>query len=277
MTGTLQQVQEKLSLLQEKHESDIDLMNHNIGKDFYCLMCEQYKKLLKQEQELLKQADNKTISSEKNLKEIKLAPTVRRKEKKLLEATMKNGSKYMVYARDVDEVARLLGVSSSQISKQTEVSVKYWDGIYIESENGSLTTIRQLMTSKRSRIISTYAPSKNQQVRRYCYNDTPFEYIVYDTNHIELLERFVAPYPITKTKKFKTTGRVTIALPTGAIGVSEGEVLLKITDKLIVGIEKADFEENFSEEENLVWSTYDCLVATVQFFHAWVCLDLKHN
>lgn len=38
-----------------------------------------------------------------------------------------------------------------------------------------------------------------------------------------------------------------IALPTGAIGVSDGEVLLKITKKLIVAIDKEDFEENFSE------------------------------
>lgn len=69
-----------------------------------------------------------------------------------------------------------------------------------------------------------------------------------------MLEKFVAPYPITKTKKFKSNGRVTIALPTGAIGVSNDEVLLKITKKLIVAIDKEDLEENFSEQENLVWS-----------------------
>ncbi len=134
--------------------------------------------------------------------------------------------------------------------------MKYWDGLYIETESGALTTVRLLITSKRARILATYAPSMNQNVRHYCFNDTPFEYIIYDASQIELLERFVAPYPVTKTKKFKTTGRVMIPLPTGAIGVSEGEVLVKITKKVIVSIEKEDFEANFSEEENLVWTTY---------------------
>ncbi|WP_338350709.1 hypothetical protein [Enterococcus faecalis] len=265
MTVTLQQVQEKLALLQEKHESDIDLMDHNIGKDSYCLLCEQYKELLKQEQVLLKQEravkkiqkEQKEVKiNENGFKEIKLAPAIGKIEKQLFEITVKDGTQYLVYARDLDQVARLLGISPSQISKHAEVPVKYWDGLYIESENGALTTVRLLVTSKRARILATYAPSMNQNIRHYCFNDTPFEYIVYDASQIELLERFVAPYPVTKTKKFKTTGRVMIPLPTGAIGVSEGEVLVKITEKVIVSIEKEDFEANFSEEENLVWTTY---------------------
>ncbi len=68
MDVTLQQVQEKLTLLQEKHEADIDLMDHNIGKDPYCLLCEQYKELLKQEQVLLKQEQALKKSKKKRKK-----------------------------------------------------------------------------------------------------------------------------------------------------------------------------------------------------------------
>ncbi|EOV2449544.1 hypothetical protein ACOMOD_002395 [Enterococcus faecalis] len=262
MALTVQQVQKKSALLQEKHESDIDLIEHRIGKDPYCLLCEQYKKLMKQEQVLLKQEralkkiqkeQEEAIINEDELTEVKLVSAIRKIEKQLFEITIKDGAKYLVYARDIDQVARLLGVAPSQISKHVKVPIKYWESMYIELENGTLTTVSQLITSKRARILSTHAPSMNQNVRHYCFNNIPFEYIIYESSKIEFLEQFVSPYPITPTKKFKTTGCVMIPLPTGAIEVSVGEILVKITEKVIVPIEKEDFKANFSEKENLVW------------------------
>lgn len=252
MELSLQDIQTKIALLKKKHDEDIDLVDHTIGQDNYCLYCEQYKKLLKKEQTLKKIKDT-DISS---LKEITLAPAASKKsnQKQLFEVSLKSGDKYMVYALDVDQAASLLKVPTYSIVKHTELPKKYWETLYIESENGTLLTAKQLITGSRSKIISKYAPSNNIYVRHYCFNETPFEYIAYNKDHYDLLEKFVAPYPITKTKKFKANGRVMIALPTGAIGVSDGEVLLKITKKLIVAIDKEDFEENFSEQENLVWS-----------------------
>lgn len=256
MSGTmelsLQDIQTKIALLQKKHDEDIDLLDHTIGKDSYCLYCEQYKKLLKKEQALKKIKHTEDSS----FKEITLAPAVNKQstQKQLFEISLKNGNKYMVYALDVDQAASLLKVPTYSIVKHTELPKKYWETLYIESENGTLLTAKQLINGNRSKIISKYAPSNNIYVRHYCFNDTPFEYIIYNKDHYDLLEKFVAPYPITKTKKFKSNGRVTISLPTGAIGVSNDEVLLKITKKLIVAIDKEDFEENFSEQENFVWS-----------------------
>jgi len=40
----------------------------------------------------------------------------------------------------------------------------------------------------------------------------------------------------------------------GSIGVSQKEVLLKITKKLVVVISEEEFLDNFSKEENYVWS-----------------------
>uniref|UniRef100_UPI00359C7C3F hypothetical protein n=1 Tax=Enterococcus faecalis TaxID=1351 RepID=UPI00359C7C3F len=252
MELSLQEIQTKITLLQKKHDEDIDLVDHTIGQDNYCLYCEQYKQLLRKEQKL-KKIKNTDVSS---FKEITLAPTVsvQSNQKQLFEISLKNGDKYMVYALDIDQAASLLKVPTYSIVKHTELPKKYWNTLYIESENGTLLTAKQLIAGSRSKIISKYAPSNNIYVRHYCFNETPFEYIVYNKDHYDLLEKFVAPYPITKTKKFKSNGRVTITLPTGAIGVSNDEVLLKITKKLIVTIDKEDFEENFSEQENLVWS-----------------------
>ncbi|EKQ3641852.1 hypothetical protein P4583_002617, partial [Enterococcus faecalis] len=70
MELSLQDIQTKIELLQKKHDEDIDLVDHTIGQDNYCLYCEQYKKLLKKEQTLKKIRDT-DISS---LKEITLAP-----------------------------------------------------------------------------------------------------------------------------------------------------------------------------------------------------------
>uniref|UniRef100_UPI00359C43C0 hypothetical protein n=1 Tax=Enterococcus faecalis TaxID=1351 RepID=UPI00359C43C0 len=252
MELSLQEIQTKITLLKKKHDEDIDLVDHTIGQDNYCLYCEQYKQLLRKEQKL-KKIKNTDVSS---FKEITLAPTVsvQSNQKQLFEISLKNGDKYMVYALDIDQAASLLKVPTYSIVKHTELPKKYWNTLYIESENGTLLTAKQLIAGSRSKIISKYAPSNNIYVRHYCFNETPFEYIVYNKDHYDLLEKFVAPYPITKTKKFKSNGRVTITLPTGAIGVSNDEVLLKITKKLIVTIDKEDFEENFSEQENLVWS-----------------------
>ena len=252
MELSLQEIQTKIALLQKKHDEDIDLVDHTIGKDNYCLYCEQYKKLLQKEQVLKKRKNTKDSS----FKEITQSPTVDKQatQKQLFEILLKNGDKYMVYALDMDQAASLLKIPTYSIVKHTVLPKKYWKTLYIESNNGTLLTAKQLITENRSKIISKYAPSNNIYVRHYCFNETPFEYIVYNKDHYDLLEKFVAPYPITKTKKFKSSGRVTIALPTGAIGVSDGEVLLKITKKLIVSIDKEDFEENFSVQENLVWS-----------------------
>lgn len=54
MELSLQDIQTKIELLQKKHDEDIDLVDHTIGQDNYCLYCEQYKKLLKKEQTLKK-------------------------------------------------------------------------------------------------------------------------------------------------------------------------------------------------------------------------------
>lgn len=247
MENSIQELQNKIDDLRLKHEEDLDL-NHELGSDSYCLYCEQYLKLTKQQTMLKKEWKKKHSNSkgtcQKNVK-----------EKKLFEVSLKDASKYLVYALDEIEVAKLLKIDISAIRQQTVIAVKYWDTFYIETSNGTLTTVKQLIKTKRSRVVSTYSISTNQDVRHYCFNDIPFEYLIYNDKRFELLERFAKPYLVTKTKKFKTNGRASIQLPTGSIGVSRGDVLLKITNKVIVAIDKEDFQQHFSQEENYTWTT----------------------
>lgn len=184
----------------------------------------------------------------------RVSPVRSMKLKSLYEVVLADGSKYMVYAKSLEEVAKLVKVSVSKIKKETVIQEKYWDGLFVEGDRGNLVTVKQLMASKRSRIVAGYVISENKNVRQYCYNDTPIEYLLYEREHYELLERFVKPYEIIRTKKFKTTGRVTIHTAHGSIGVSPKEVLLKITKKLIVVISEEEFLDNFSKEENYAWS-----------------------
>lgn len=255
MNHSLEDIKKKIELVQKKHDNDLDLMGHKIGSDPYCLYCEQYKKLLRKEKALKKIKHTDTSTFKKVELEPAVETTYQPKQKELFEVSLKSGDKYLVFALDIEQVADLLQVPGYSIVKHAEVPRKYWHGLYIETKHGTLTTVDKLIKNSRSRIVSKFSLSNNSDVRHYCFNDTPFEFIVYDANRFDLLEKFVGEYVITKTKKFKTNGRVTIALPTGAIGVSAGDVLLKITEKVIVAIDKEDFEENFSEQENLVWTT----------------------
>lgn len=246
MENSIQELQDKIDDLYLKHEEDLDL-SHELGSDSYCLYCEQYVKLTKQ-QTLLKKEWKKKHSNSKgtHLKKVK--------EKKLFEVSLTDASKYLVYALDEAEIAKLLKINMSAIHQQTVIAAKYWDTFYIETNNGTLTTVKQLIKTKRSRVVSTYSISTNQDVRHYCFNDIPFEYLIYNDKRFELLERFAKPYLVTKTKKFNANGRASIQLPTGSIGVSKGDVLLKITNKVIVAIDKEDFQQHFSQEENYTWT-----------------------
>lgn len=246
MEKTLTELQEKIEVLQTKHDEDIEL-SHTLGSDSYCLYCEQYKKLMKQQESLFKKIGKNSAAAKKYT-----AKTV--KEKTLFEISLTDASKYLVYAADMDEALILLKIPMNKVHKHTTIPTKYWNDFYIETYNGTLTTVRQIITTRRSRVVSTYSLSKNPEVRHYCFNETPFQYLFYNSKRLELLEKFVRPYPVIQTKKFKSTGRVAIQLPTGTIGIDHGELLLKITDKVIVVIEEEDFKKNFSEQENHVWT-----------------------
>lgn len=224
------------------HENDSDL-DHVIGKDNYCLYCEKYNNLVEEQKRL-------GIVIEKRI----VKPVDSTKLKSLYEVLLEDGSKYMVYGKNLEEVAKLIKTTVSKIKKETIIQEKYWNGLFVEGDRGNLVTVKQLMTSKRSRIIASFMISENKHVRKYCYNDTPIEYLLYEKEHYELLERFVKPYEIIQTKKFKITGRVSIHTEHGSIGVSPNEVLLKITKKMIVVISEEEFLDNFSKEENYAWS-----------------------
>lgn len=244
MTKTFDQLHKELSILRAKHDLDPDLADHEIGKDELCLYCEQYNELLK-ELKILNPTEKRAIEKE----------TAQRAMdgKALYEVTLKNGDAYMIFATGENEMANLLKIHTSDILKTKEIVPKYWSTTYVEQENGSLATVKSLLTTRRSRIVSKQDLSTNQEVRHYCYNETPFEYMIVDSERFDLVERFVRPYEAVKTKKFNKTGRITLMLPTGTVAVGPGEILMKITRQVFVIIQESDFREHFSEEENLVW------------------------
>jgi hypothetical protein len=241
----------RIDELKQIHESDPDL-DHPIGSDPFCLYCDEYKDLIKKLKKVSPTQKTSGATSEAN-EQAKRRLKKASGGKSLYEVTVKSDDSYMIYSRGEIETSSILKIRESEIIKHVEIPKKYWPTTYVEKANGDLIAVKDIITSERSRIISKQDLSSNPNVRHYCYNETPFEYLVYNLERMDLVERFAKPYQVEKTKKFNKTGRVTLFIPTGTIAVDPGEVLLKITDRVIVKIEKDDFEAHFVEQENYVW------------------------
>lgn len=256
------QYDEDLKKVIKKHQADSEL-NHGIGKDAYCLYCEQYNDLTKKLTPLITKIEKYARQNKLQDEVIQFIDPDKKVKKQqspkrsyaAYEILLKDGREFLVYSFSINSCLRLIGVSQEDCSKYVTIQKKYLSSMYIEGEHGLIRTIQQAVDSqvkKKSFIIAEKGQTK-VKIQGACFNEKPFEFFKYNSENVEQLRHFCSPSPVIETKKFKTTGKVSINSPRGNFSVEAGEVILKIGQSIFFQLSKDEFEELFIEDEHLVW------------------------
>lgn len=257
-----EQYDEELKKVIKRHKTDNEL-HHAIGKDAYCLYCEQYNDLTKKLSPIITKIEkyarenkfqNEVIHFIEADRMVKKQQTTRRSYD-AYEIVLKDGREFLVYSFSVDSCLRLLGVTQEDCSKYVTIQKKYLATIYIEGENGLIRTIQQAIddqVKKKSFVIAEKAQTK-LKFQGACFNEKPIEFFKYNKDNLEQLIQFCSPSPVIETKKFKTTGKVGINSPRGNFSIEAGEVVLKIGQNIFFQLSQKEFDELFIEDEHLVW------------------------
>lgn len=257
-----EQHDEDLKKVINKHQADNDL-NHGIGKDAYCLYCEQYNNLTKKLTPIITKIEKyarqnkfqdeviQFIEPDKKVKK-QQAP---KRSYAAYEILLKDGREFLVYSFSIHSCLRLIDVTQEDCSKYVTIQKKYLAKIYIEGENGLIRTIQQAIddqVKKKSFVIAEKAQTKIK-FQGACFNEKPIEFFKYNNDNLEQLIQFCSPSPVIETKKFKTTGKIGINSPRGSFSIEAGEVVLKIGQSIFFKLSQEEFEELFIEDEHLVW------------------------
>lgn len=260
-------LEKQLTKIKQKHEKDPDL-DHTIGMDDLCLFCDQYKVVQKKLKiiysRISKNKRNKEALQRKSKKEKNIEitvpfkdPTVKHRKPKVLkvfQVTTNEYDEFLIAVYKKEEVYNFVPVLT--IKKITEIPEKYWEQTFVETDNGSLMAVSSIVPYLgTTRIVSKKAQSVNRY-RRRCYNEQPLEFLIYSPERFEELQKFAAPFEVSKTKKFNSQGRVAVNLPTGMTALVPDTILLKLTARTFVAMEQEEFYAYFQEEENLVWGQF---------------------
>ena len=241
------------------HKEDPDLF-HRLGKDKYCVYCDQYKEIRsKQESNLqLLQAYEKENSVANPIIQQVTAPEkkVRQKRKySIYTLTFKDGSEFMVYATSTKTACALVGKSEEKLSKSVVIKKDYYESIYLERDNGALTSVASAISDRLRGKSYVLAEKKQTQIRSsgICFNEAPIEFFKYSPDKLKELAIFCDHLPIAKTKKFNSLGKVSLETKRGSFALSSGQVLIKIGKEIFIAMDEDEFSNNFVEDESLVW------------------------
>lgn len=256
--------EDKIKDIRAAHLKNPDLF-HQLGSDRYCRYCEQYNlytSLLNtcieeiQEYEKEHNVVDPVIKELRFVKKVRERPVTRRKYS-VFDIVFKDGEEYLLYGHSPSSCCRLVHRDPDDISRSTIVTESYYETTYLEKKNGGLSTLDVVLKEHKSKrksalIIARKAQSKLKE-QGTCYNEQPFEFLKYSKNLYSKLEQFCTNCKITRTKKFNKTGRVSIETPRGSLGLDAGNVLIKLGKDIFIALPLEDFQENFVEDENLVW------------------------
>ena len=78
-----------------------------------------------------------------------------------------------------------------------------------------------------------------------CVTKKTIPYFFYTEGLLKELEEFCAPYEVIPIKKRKQKNKVTLNLPTGCQSITYGQVIIKMTDKKFLILDKTSFFDLF--------------------------------
>lgn len=236
----LENYQKRIEYLIKLHHTNPELQ-HQIGKDSYCLYCDEYKQLI-----------NK-IKSDPNYRGDYINVGI----KKLYFVELEDESAFLVLTHHPEGVDRLLKREGLAIKFVNKIPQKYWQLYYIENEFGELVPVDKLLqNNKQVRILARKGKSIHHKSKGYVTPKVPLSYLIYNEQTFSELENFIFPSEVVKTKEFKQKGRIYIESSLGKQVLDYGQVLLKLPADVIVIYNKEDFFKNFESDEEMVWKTY---------------------
>lgn len=251
--------EEELEKIKKKHMADQALF-HPIGGDYYCLYCEEFRKIQKQLEPIMQGLTKYERTHEVKKPVIQQVTAISKNEKskrtyQVYALLFKDGSEYLVYTFSEEAGCRLLGRKPSELSKAIPIDSTYYSSIYLEQEDGSIISVglrlREL-SSKKSWLLAEKQQTR-VKVRGTCFNEKPFEYLKYTEEQFHCLKNFCGTVDIKKTKKFSKNGKVAFETKRGMIALEYGQVLLKLFPGTFMVISEEEFSEYFVEDESLVW------------------------
>ncbi|MBJ1720632.1 hypothetical protein JFH58_06135 [Enterococcus faecium] len=232
-------------------------LDHDFGKDEYCLYCERYNEKMSEYLQLKKEIQKlekkvhawKYKDSMSGYVESQNKP---RKKKQAYVLKMVKGEELIVLAYSEEEVRELVETPvRKKVETINEIDDSQYNSIYIETSHGGYKKLATFLRSSKVGIISKKDISAVTD--SFCTLSVPKAYFQYDSKRFERLEKFCRPYTVLKTKKFNKTKRVSIQLPTGQISLGEKDYLIKVGKELIIKVPEHLFKENFEIRETLVW------------------------
>lgn len=232
-------------------------LDHDFGKDEYCLYCERYNEKMSEYLQLKKEIQKlekkvhawKYKDSMSGYGESQNKP---RKKKQAYVLKMVNGEELIVLAYSKEEVRELVETPvRKKVETINKIDDSQYNSIYIETSHGGYKKLATFLRSSKVGIISKKDISAVTD--SFCTLSVPKAYFQYNSNRFDRLEKFCRPYTVLKTKKFNKTKRVSIKLPTGQISLGEKDYLIKVGKELIIKVPERLFKENFEIRETLVW------------------------
>lgn len=227
---------ERIEFLVNIHTTNPEL-NHQVGKDSYCMYCDEYKKLLYK------------INNDKNATDTYLNMGI----KKVYFVELEDESKFLTLVHHPERIEKMLKKEDSAIKSINKIPQKYWQTYYIENEFGELIAMDSLLRlNKRVRVLAKKGESINHKQKGYVTPKTPLPYFVYTENSVNELENFISPEII----ETDSNGCLSLKTPLGSQKLEYGQVLLKLSPGILIIYNQKDFFNNFESDEEMVWKTY---------------------
>jgi len=240
----------------QKHKSDPDLF-HPIGEDPYCQFCEQYNELSKKATIIRNniEAYEREHPVDAPLISKVTAPSPSKPPFSVYDVQFNTGEHFLVYSDSAESCCTFLNKTTSSLLRSNRISKDYFDSFYLEDEQGSVIPLRTAVKGlrRKNKLIAEKAQTK-LRTRGLCFNEAPFEFFKYSADNLNRLKAFCGEdCPISKTKKFTNSGRISVQDKRGMFAIENGQVLLKIGKDILIPLSKEEFEQNFSEDESLTW------------------------
>lgn len=259
----LKQYEEDLEKVICYHQSDSDLC-HPIGKDKNCWYCEQYTKIILQEEDMIQSVRQFEHENEITVPFIcNILQTTKckskskaRKSYEVHAVTLSTGEEFLVYGLCLEVCCRAMEIKEDDVTKDVIIPKSYYGSTYLELKNSaiiSLETLLKSFTRKRTRILAEKRQTKIR-ITGTCFNEIPFYFFKYTADNFNRLGDFCDDVPIIQTKKFHKNGKVVLSTKRGMLALAPGQILLKIGLDVFLTMSTQEFEENFVEDESLVWS-----------------------
>lgn len=245
----------------DRHYGDRDLF-HPVGGDPYCLYCEEYNNYSEKMAEI---ADKIQTFEQENFVDDPMVEMVQDKPRRggrkyrVYQVRFKDGEEYLIYGFRIESSLYLLRRKKEDLENYVIIPERMYDTLYLESLHRAVLKLSDIVETQKGNGIKVLAKRDTSRLRILgeCYNKTPFEYIRYDLHQYKRLLAFCGNCEVTKTKKFKSKGRVSVAYNRGTFGIEYGQVLVRFGEDIYMVLTQEEFEEHFALDEPLSWVEED--------------------